>query len=111
MKVSAEESLWLSFPILLVVIALVIGIIYLGNTNTDVRSRASQPTPTPATIPLVTPTAPITPEVACNDIYQPVCGLNNKTYANPCEANQDGVITFSTGACIAPTKIILPNTP
>lgn len=108
MKVSAEESLWLAFPILLVIIVLVSGIIYLQNSNTDVRSRASEPK---QTIEPATRITPVAPEVICNDIYEPVCGNNNKTYSNACEANQAGIQNITSGVCANPTPIPIPNTP
>ena len=108
MKVSAEESLWLAFPILLVVVVLVAGIFYLQRTNVDVRSRASEPTPALIT-PQITKGLPQAPEVVCAQIYEPVCGLNNKTYSNSCEANLDGVTNFTKGVCVTPTQIPLPQ--
>jgi hypothetical protein len=34
--------------------------------------------------------------------YNPVCGCNGQTYANPCAAGNAGVRTFTKGPC--PTK-------
>ena len=112
MNVSAEESLWLAFPVLLVIIGLVGGILFLQNQNTDIRSRASQP----ATI--ITPTVtlnpttqlPQTPEIVCAEMYSPVCGSDKVTYANACEANLVGVINFTPGSCATPSQIPLPQT-
>jgi hypothetical protein len=42
------------------------------------------------------------PEV-CPDIYSPVCGCDDKTYSNECEAAGAGVSVVSQGACGAST--------
>ncbi|MAV15396.1 MAG: hypothetical protein CBC81_000580 [Flavobacteriaceae bacterium TMED121] len=36
---------------------------------------------------------------ACIEIYDPVCGCNNKTYSNSCYAEKDGVAEWTKGAC------------
>ena len=37
-------------------------------------------------------------ECLCTDIYDPVCGANNKSYGNPCEAECDNV-KYIKGEC------------
>jgi hypothetical protein len=39
----------------------------------------------------------------CADLYSPVCGCDDATYANACEANAKGISVGKTGACGAPT--------
>ena len=38
-------------------------------------------------------------DMACIEIYQPVCGCNNETYSNSCYAGKDGVTSWSEGEC------------
>ncbi|MEM6346322.1 MAG: Kazal-type serine protease inhibitor [Bacteroidota bacterium] len=35
----------------------------------------------------------------CALIYQPVCGCNDKTYGNSCQAECAGITTYSDGPC------------
>ena len=38
-------------------------------------------------------------DVACVEIYAPVCGCNNRTYSNSCEAEAWGIDDYSQGEC------------
>lgn len=38
-------------------------------------------------------------DVACVEIYAPVCGCNNRTYSNNCEAEAWGIDDYSQGEC------------
>lgn len=41
----------------------------------------------------------INPDCFCILIYDPVCGCNNKTYGNACEAMCSGITDFKKGEC------------
>ena len=113
-NLNSEETLWVILPILLVVAILVASIIILPGTQTETRSKASEPTVVPTKT--VTPTpSTITgrPEVVCTSLYSPVCSQNGVTYQSECEANQAGVTAFTKGVCpktkATPTKAVTPT--
>lgn len=41
----------------------------------------------------------INTEAACILIYQPVCGCDQKTYSNSCQATNSGVKSWTEGEC------------
>ena len=111
-NLNGEETLWVILPILIVVGILVASIIILPQTQTKTSSQAATPTATPTKV--VVPTASPTtqrPEVVCSSLYSPVCSQAGVTYANECEANQAGVVSFTNGACktnVTTTKTVSP---
>lgn len=99
-NLSGQQSLWVVFPILIVTVLLIAGIILLPTIQTEIRSRASEPTPTPIS-------RTQAPEVVCSDLYTPVCDSDGQTYANACEANLAGITVFAEGECV---RQVLPST-
>lgn len=41
----------------------------------------------------------INPQAICTQQYEPVCGCNNITYGNACEAENAGVTSWEQGEC------------
>jgi len=39
------------------------------------------------------------PDCACLAVYEPVCGCNEKTYGNSCEAECAGINEYTEGVC------------
>ena len=105
---SAEESLWLALPILIILVGLVAALALFQNQGAEVRSKASEPTPiiTPRS---ATPIKPQAPEVVCTSMYSPVCGIDQNTYSSACEAALNGILNYRTGICPSATPQILPT--
>lgn len=101
-NLSGQQSLWVVFPILLVLVVLIAGIILLPTVQTELRSKASEPAVAPLT-------QSESPEIICSELYSPVCGVDSVTYNNGCEANLAGVTTFTQGACRTPETLPTTN--
>ncbi len=39
------------------------------------------------------------PDCICTMEYNPVCGCNDKTYGNPCQAECEGIKDYKSGEC------------
>lgn len=111
MKLSSSETLLAALPIIFVLVALIGAILFFPKTNNDTRSKASNPVPTITKVapPTATPTAAAptptiskttpTSETACTELYSPVCGTNNITFSNECEASKAHIAIAYFGEC------------
>lgn len=43
---------------------------------------------------------PSATDVACIEIYEPMCGCDGITYSNTCYATASGVLTWTDGECL-----------
>lgn len=101
-NLSGQQSLWVVFPILLVLVVLIAGIILLPTIQTELRSKAFEPAVTPII-------QSESPEIICSELYNPVCGVDSVTYDNGCEANLVGVTAYTQGACRTPEVLPITN--
>lgn len=110
---SPEDTIKSIFPILLVLVILIAGVIVMPTITADPRSRASEPkvvtTPTPLRSTINDLPSSPTPEIICSELYSPVCDTTkNITYPNSCEANLARASQTTKGECSKPAQIPLP---
>jgi hypothetical protein len=115
---SPELVLKSLIPMLLVLIVLIVGVVVMPTITADPRSRASEPKKT-ITAPNTTNPRPtfstqsnsIKPEIACSDLYSPVCdSAKGITYPNECEAGKAMATKLTKGECAKTIPITLPST-
>jgi len=119
-SLNGQETLFAALPIVLVLVTLVGAILFFSQNSFDLRSRANKEVPTPTVVQKVIPTitsspARTTPQYVCSGLYQPVCGNNNQTYHDTCEAQLAGILVAYQGECkktvTTPSPSPLPQTP
>lgn len=113
------KTLLTALPLFLILAVLAAAIIFLPDTNFDIRPRAGQTDIFTPEVPRVllepTITPILAPAIGCSGLYEPVCGVDNVTYENTCEASASGVNIAYRTQCVVlrtsptPTPYTLPE--
>lgn len=90
-----------ALPLVLIITVLAAIVVFSGKTSFDIRPKAAVPAPTIARVNPYASPIQIQPQTACSDLYQPVCGEDDVTYENLCEAqNKKATVAYYT-ACVS----------
>jgi hypothetical protein len=111
-----RTTLLAALPLLLIIVVLGAVLIFSSNPGMrfDIRPKASAPVPTYAPVNpygngLSPAPAQLGPEVACTDLYSPVCSEDNVTYTSTCEADKARAVIAYYSACATTSSSVPTN--
>lgn len=104
---TATQTLLAIFPIIFVLLALIAAILVFGKSGIfELRGRAATVKVVPSIVTLPSPAGKPSPEYACSELYDPVCGVNGLTYGSRCEAGVASITVAYQGECV---PVLLPT--
>lgn len=105
-----RATLFAALPLVLILTALAAAVFFLPKGNLDIRDKAAEPVPTLTRQPAgLNPDLQTTPQTACADLYDPVCGSDGKTYSSECESLSAGIQVAYSGVCATIRQSTSPN--